>query len=243
MTKLDVDGDPISPNSSSSYGSDGGYRYRFDGESGFQSPQSSVITADGSIWVSNVDGDAVSQLVGGDPDNIVTWGADPSCTNVFAKPWGLASDDTGHVFVTNTAGRNVSMIDPTTAPDSLCPSATHQLDSRAAPQGIATDFEGNLWVADFWSKRIHNLCGDSGNCPEGMQALGQHISPPGRSDSTEAGMGGGYGANATLQSITGSNIDQAGNVWVADNANRRSRAFFGVQASMRGSTSIPNASR
>ena len=263
MTRLDADGEPISPNSSTAYGSDGGYHYEFEGESGFQSPQSSLIAADGSIWVTNLGGNTVSQLVGGDPENIVTWGADPSCTKVFANPWGIASDDAGRVFVTNTAGPNVSMIDPSTAPDSLCPSATYPLDSHAAPQGIATDMEGNLWVADtygdggrvtfldafdgyaatpfnadgttvgpwslavdgddnvwvadFWGKRIHNLCGASGNCPEGMQALGQRISPPGRSDSTEAGMGGGYGANGSLQSITGINIDQAGNVWVANN--------------------------
>jgi hypothetical protein len=50
-----------------------------------------------------------------------------------------------------------------------------------------------------------------------MQRPGARISPPGRDNSGEAGMGGGYGATGALQSITAINIDQAGNVWVANN--------------------------
>jgi sugar lactone lactonase YvrE len=246
VSKFDSDGEPISPDSSTAYGSDGGWHYTLDGESGFQAPQSTIVTADKSVWVSNIQGNTVSQLVGGDPDNIRTWGADPSCANAFSSPWGLASDGDGRVFVTNLAGRNVSMIDPSTASDPLCASDTYPLDSAAAPQGIATDIEGNLWVADtyggritfldasddyrarpfsadgttvgpwgiavdgdnnvwvadLFGKRIHNLCGASGSCPEGMQAIGARISPPGRADSPEAGMGGGYGANAAIQSTT-----------------------------------------
>jgi streptogramin lyase len=261
VSKFDSDGDAISPDSTTAYSSDGGWHYQLDGESGFQSPQSTIVTTDNSVWASNIQGNTVSQLVGGDPGNIRTWGADPSCTNVFSSPWGLASDADGKVFVTNLAGRNVSMIDPSTASDPLCPSDTYDLDSAAAPQGIATDIDGNLWVADtyggritfldaddgyrahpfdaegttvgpwgiavdgannvwvadFFGKRIHNLCGTSGNCPEGMQAIGDRISPPGRADSTEAGMGGGYGANAAIQSITSIVVDQAGNVWAANN--------------------------
>ncbi|MDX2381739.1 MAG: NHL repeat-containing protein [Acidimicrobiia bacterium] len=261
VTKLDADGTPISPDASTSYGSDGGYHYTLDGESGFQSPQSTIITEDNSLWVTNLGGNTVSQLLGGDPGNIRTWGADPSCAHVFSNPWGLASDDDGRVFVSNAAGRNISMIDPSTATDPLCPSDTYPLDSEAAPQGLATDIEGNVWVADtyggkvtfldaangytpttfdaegttvgpwsvavdgrdnvwvadFFGKRILNLCGASGNCPEGMQGMGDRISPAGRTLSSEAGMGGGYGANAAIQSITAIEIDQAGNVWVANN--------------------------
>jgi streptogramin lyase len=271
VSKFDSDGEPISPDSSTAYGSDGGWHYTLDGESGFQAPQSTIVTADKSVWVSNIQGNTVSQLVGSDPDNIRTWGADPSCANAFSSPWGLASDGDDRVFVTNLAGRNVSMIDPSTASDPLCASDTYPLDSTAAPQGIATDIEGNLWVADtyggritfldasddyrarpfsadgttvgpwgiavdgdnnvwvadFFGKRIHNLCGASGSCPEGMQAIGARISPPGRADSPEAGMGGGYGANAAIQSITSIVVDQAGNVWAANN-------FDNVEVCLRG---------
>lgn len=170
VSKFDSDGEPISPDSTSAYASDGGWHYSLDGESGFHSPQSTIVTTDNSVWVSNIQGNTVSQLVGGDPDNIRTWGADPSCANVFSNPWGLASDG-----------------------------------------------DNNVWVADFFGKRIHNLCGASGSCPEGMQGIGDRISPPGRADSPEAGMGGGYGANAAIQSITSIVVDQAGNVWAANN--------------------------
>lgn len=74
-----------------------------------------------------------------------------------------------------------------------------------------------MWAADFFGRRILNLCGASGNCPEPSNELGDPISPAGVAGSTEPGLGGGYGANAALQAITSINIDQAGNVWVANN--------------------------
>lgn len=257
LTKLRANGTPISP-SSPCYSSRGGYHHR-----GFASPQSNIVTADGSIWVTNIADDTVSQLVDGDPNprTIRTWGGD-DCAHQFSSPWGLANDTEGNVYVSNLLGRSVSMINPDTAPGSLCPSETYLLDARALPQGIATDMDGNVWVADtygggkvdfldasngyvatsftaddtivgpwgvavdgannpwvadFFGKRIEQLCGASGDCPEGMQELGSRISPPGIEGSGSPGKGGGYGANGALQSITSIIIDQAGNVWAANN--------------------------
>lgn len=238
--------------------SNGGYH-----DDGFDAPQDTIVTADNSVWTANMQGNTVSQVVSGDPDAIRTWGG-PSCPpeSRFRAPWGLASDADGTVFVTNATGRSVSVIDPTTGPGALCPTATYPLDANALPQGIATDSEGNLWVADtygegkvtfldasdgfaatpftadgttvgpwsvavdgadnvwvadFFGKRIINLCGASGNCPEGMQQLGNRISPAGVPGREELGNGGGYGANGALQAVTAITIDQAGNVWVANN--------------------------
>lgn len=240
--------------------SNGGYH-----DDGFDAPQDTIVTADNSVWTANMQGNTVSQVVSGDPDAIRTWGG-PSCPpeSRFRAPWGLASDADGTVFVTNATGRSVSVIDPTTGPGALCPTATYPLDANALPQGIATDSEGNLWVADtygegkvtfldasdgfaatpftadgttvgpwsvavdgadnvwvadFFGKRIINLCGASGNCPEGMQQLGNRISPAGVPGREELGNGGGYGANGALQAVTAITIDQAGNVWVANNFN------------------------
>jgi sugar lactone lactonase YvrE len=255
LTELRPDGAPISPDATG-YGTDGGYHHRR-----FDEPQSLLVTEDGSIWVTNLGGDSVSQLVGGDPNDIRDWGGD-DCAHRFVGPWGLASDADGTVFVTNTEGRSVIAIDPALPRDLHCPVAEYPVDDLALPQGIATDMAGNLWVADtyglgrvtfldasngyaatsftaggtsvgpwgiavdgddnvwvadFFGKRILHLCGASGNCPEGRTALGSRLSPAGVAASGEPGNGGGYGANGSLQSITSINIDQAGNVWVANN--------------------------
>lgn len=260
LTELAPDGTPISPDSDPRLSDTGGYH-----DDGFDSPQDTIVTADGSIWTANLAGDTVSQLVGGDPNEIRTWGDGCPDGASFSSPWGLASDAGGQVFVTNTLGRYVSRIDSSTAPGDLCPVAQYPLDAGAAPQGIATDSAGNLWVAgtygppgtmtfldasdgyapttftgddttvgvwsvavdgadnvwgaDFFGKRIINLCGAAGNCPEGMDELGSRISPAGIPGTGVLGNGGGYGANGVLQSITAINVDQAGNVWAANNFN------------------------
>lgn len=266
LTEMAPDGTPIS-RSSTGYASDGGYHH-----DAFDEPQSLLITEDGSIWVTNLAGDTVSQLVGGDPNNIRDWGGD-DCAIRFNGPWGLASDAAGTVFVTNTRGRSVIAIDPNLPPDQHCPAAEYPVADLALPQGIATDMDGNLWVADtyglgrvtfldasngyaatsftaddttvgpwsiavdgnnnvwvadFFGKRIEQLCGASGNCPDGKTELGSAISPAGVPASGELGNGGGYGANGALQSITSINIDQAGNVWAANNFNDVAACLIGA---------------
>jgi hypothetical protein len=256
VTKLAPDGTPISPDSQG-YSSSGGYH-----DSALAAPQATIVTADGSIWLANMTGNTVSQMVGGDPRNFRTWGG-PGCAEQLTNPWGLASDAEGKVYVTNLRARSVSVIDPA-APGPLCPVASYPLDDPAFPQGLAVDTLGNVWVADtygdgevtfldaangytptsfkadgaivgpwsvaidgadnvwvadFFGRRIHNLCGASGNCPVGMESVGARISPAGDPASGELGNGGGYGANGAVQNITSINIDQAGNVWAANNFN------------------------
>lgn len=262
LSELRPDGTPVSPNSSTPYGSDGGYHH-----ASFDDPQSIIVDRAGNIWVTNLGGDSVSQLVRGNPGNVRTWGPGCPAGSQFNKPWGLASDQQGRIWVTNFGNNTVSMIHPATAvvQFAFCPSATFELgnhlieppgaqgvavdfdgnvwvarteegdisfldasngfapqlfdadDTSVGPWGIAIDGANNVWVADFFGKRILNLCGASANCPQGARNLGDRISPPGRPGSGDQGDGGGYGANGALQSITSVVIDQAGNVWVANN--------------------------
>jgi streptogramin lyase len=261
LSELRPDGSPVSPDSSSPYASDGGHR-----NAHFDDPQSLIVTADRSVWATNIAGNSVSQLIGGNPRRVRTWGLAGNCPDAsqqFASPWGLASDHRGRVWVTNSANNSVSVIDPASA--TPCPQANHPLGTRdpaAAPWTVAIDMQGNVWatqiarrtitlleassgfreprvfdadrttvgpwgvaidgannvwISDFIGSRILNLCGTSGNCPEGAQSPGDRISPPGDPRSGEPGRGGGYGANGALQHLTAINIDQAGNVWVANN--------------------------
>ncbi len=71
------------------------------------------------------------------------------------------------------------------------------------PWGIATDGDDNVWVADFGGERVSVFCGKDANCPPGARTgdalYRQGIPFDG------------------LQRNTGVQIDQAGNVWLANN--------------------------
>lgn len=252
LSEFTPDGTPISPDSVPQYAPNGGWRTTPE----LDFPQSIVFTENGDLWVTNLMGDTVTQLIGGDPTNTRTWGG-PECEHQFRTPWGLASDAEGRVWVSNFASNRASRIDPsqaTTPP--FCPEMNYRLgadgvleqpegiavDSRGnvwvakllggqvalleksrgfqppqdfdgagsakSPWGIAVDGADNVWVANFLTRRIVHLCGLGGNCPQGVSP-GDPISPPGED--------GGYGANGSLQSLTAVKIDQAGNVWVANN--------------------------
>jgi hypothetical protein len=162
LTELAPDGTPISPDASSAYSADGGYR-----NGRFNDPQSVIVDSAGNLWVSNIGGNTVSQLVGGDPSNVRTWGRSRRCNNRFTRPWGLASDQQGRISVRNFGRNSVSVVDPDSARPH-CPTATYCLGRPgppSQPQGLALDRDGNVWVADFFGKRILNLCGTWASCP------------------------------------------------------------------------------
>jgi len=254
LTQLRPDGTPISPNATEpqQYGPSGGWTT----DPPLDSPQSIIFDEHGDLWVTNLDGQTVTQLIGGNSSNTRTYGGS-ECAIKFAGPWGLASDAHGRIWVTNFESNSVARIDPAAATGPpFCPTAKFDLlddGVLSEPEGVAVDSNGNVWVAkltagkialldaasgftpamefdgggsvvgpwgmavdgadnvwaaDFFGKKLIHLCGKSGNCPAGYQP-GDPISP--------SGSGGGYGGNGALQSITAVKVDQAGNVWVANN--------------------------
>lgn len=249
LSKFAPDGTPLSPDSKPQYSKNGGFRT----EPALDFPQSIAFSPNGDLWVTNLMGNTVTQLRNADHENTITWGGD-HCEHRFAEPWGVATDDEGHVWVSNYVSNRASMIDPSSGPP-YCPTMSYALgpdgpaeqpdgiavDSKGnvwvaklfgpavallekakgyalqdfdgggsvdSPWGIAIDGADNVWVANFFRRRVVQLCGLSGNCPGGFEP-GDAISP--------AGDGGGYGANGSLQSLTGIKIDQAGNVWTVNN--------------------------
>lgn len=74
------------------------------------------------------------------------------------------------------------------------------------PWGIATDGNGNVWVANFAGKRLSAFCGtDPSTCPAGV-GTGDPLSPATT----------GYYFDGLTRN-TGVAIDQSGNVWVTNN--------------------------
>lgn len=134
----------------------------------------------------------------------------------FDRPMGIAADAAGNVWVANSGGitlpcpereaegrgtPSITMI----APDGTV-STPYTGGGVTLPWGIATDGDGNVWVADFSEQRVAAFCGaDAATCPRGL-VTGEAISP----DDT------GYAFDGLTRS-TGIAVDPSGNVWVTNN--------------------------
>jgi sugar lactone lactonase YvrE len=253
LSEFAPDGTPISPDSVPTFSATGGYQ----NPPALDNPQSVVVDQGGSIWVTNIGNNTVTQLVGGDPMNVRTAGGG-DCAFGFDSPWGMAVDHDGSIWVTNLRGASVSRLDPSTDP--LCPGPQIPVTdiSPATPQGVAVDSQGNIWtsnsdvssvsllrppdygpaqvfkggisirgpfgiaidgadnvwVPNYAGQSLVNLCGVAEDCPVGFET-GDAISP----------FPTGYGGGGGLQRLTSVVIDQAGNVWVANNNNLTTVCF------------------
>ena len=81
-----------------------------------------------------------------------------------------------------------------------------EVPSLTGPWGIAVDGEDNVWVAGFRGPSLTEICGRRvKSCPHGKRT-GDPISP------RETGY-----QSAGIQHLTAVQVDQSGNVWVANN--------------------------
>ena len=118
---------------------------------------------------------------------------------------GVAIDSHGNIWVANNLSQDVTLYEPSSGI-----TTEYGQGSLTGPWGIAVDGADNVWVADFFGRRLVELCGVPENCPSGF-TVGQRISPK-----------AGYVGAGGIQHITSVVIDQAGNVWVANNQNVQS---------------------
>ncbi|SDY43860.1 NHL repeat-containing protein [Herbiconiux ginsengi] len=134
------------------------------------------------------------------------------------RPMGVAADDAGTVWIANSGAITLPCPDrpepgpPATGSVSYVDKATGQLlgpfqgGGVTTPWGIATDGDGNVWVAEFSGQRLVAFCGtDPSTCPHGS-STGSPLSP---ADT-------GYSFDG-LDRSTGVAIDPSGNVWVTNN--------------------------
>ncbi|MFB2596809.1 NHL repeat-containing protein [Herbiconiux sp. P17] len=134
------------------------------------------------------------------------------------RPMGVAADAAGNVWIANSGAITLPCPDrpepgpPATGSVSYVDQATGQLvgpfqgGGVTTPWGIATDGDGNVWVADFSGRRLVAFCGaDPSTCPEGL-TTGDPLSP---ADT-------GYSFDG-LDRSTGVAVDPSGNVWVTNN--------------------------
>ena len=106
----------------------------------------------------------------------------------------------------NLGSSSITLIGPDGRIDPRSPIRARSL---IGPWSVAVDGNGNIWVASFIGQTLTELCGaNPSRCPAGAHT-GDVLSP----------RTGGF-TNGGLEHLTAVQIDQSGNVWVANNWRR-----------------------
>ncbi|MFC0055248.1 hypothetical protein [Streptomyces actinomycinicus] len=179
---------------------------------GLDHPFSVQIDGYGRAWVSNARLDGAKFMdtrvpeghVGG---SVTVIGPDFKPTSFspikdpsFDWPLALAVDSGNNVWVPNFVSNSVTEL----GPDGRV-AGVYKLPKPIGPWSIAIDGSDRVWVAGFAGPSVSVLCGaDTSACPPGS-TTGSVLSPP-----------SGY-RSKSIQHLTAVQLDQSGNVWLANN--------------------------
>ena len=163
---------------------------------GISGPENVALDSHGKVWISNYDGDTISELDSTGAPVAASPYSDPD--ENISGPFGIAVDPGDHVWVTNFAdysGDSITKLDISGANPTF---STFYDDYLYAPYYLAADGSGNIWVANL---------GDNG--VDEFDNAGNLLSE----------MGGYVGALLPFQGPSGIAIDSAGNIWVSNSGN------------------------
>lgn len=205
----------------------------------FNNPGGVAMDTSGNVYVADT-GDNTIRMIA--PDGIVSTlagspgvsgSADGDGTNaLFNGPMGIAVDSSGNVYVADTGNDTIRKIASGGAVSTLAGLAgnagsVNGLGTNAsfyAPEGLAVDASGNIFVADTWNDTIREVS------PSG--AVLTIAGSPGNFGSTNA-----TGTNALFYEPGGVAIDAGDDVFVADTGNNviREIAANGTVTTLAGS--------
>ncbi|MDZ7733207.1 MAG: hypothetical protein U5R31_08865 [Acidimicrobiia bacterium] len=206
VSEFAPDGTPISPDASGDTPAEaGGYIV-----GGIDWPQGTNFDRDGDLWIANCNGNSVSVLPDGDPDR-----AYEMDDLGVRKPFDVDFDLDGNTYVTGTESDNLAIIGPDGNPLPDSP-----IGGFHRPMGIASNSQGELWVANSGLVDLP--------CP----TKNVEVEPPPSVSLVRDG-----GASVTTFEgggvfiPWGIEVDGNDNVWVSNFGGKRLTAFCGRQDS------------
>ncbi|HEY9721932.1 MAG TPA: hypothetical protein V6D47_07945 [Oscillatoriaceae cyanobacterium] len=140
----------------------------------FNNPRRLTIASDGSIYIADTNNNAIRKVTldAKDTATVSTVAGNGAAGNLdgqgvaaeFNAPWGLALDNQGNLYVADTGNNLIRMVSPTGLVSTIAGNGTagYQDGPAAnaefhAPQALALDVQGRLWVADKYNKRIRMI--------------------------------------------------------------------------------------
>jgi hypothetical protein len=176
-------------------------------------PQGTVSDRDGNIWIANCANNSVTRYAGGNPN------AAQNFRNLgISKPFDIAINRRGQVFVTGNGNSAVAMLNPNGTLAARSPITGGGLDK---PFGIAADIQGNMWIAN--SGVLDVPCPDENLKPAKPPSI-TLLHSNGKPDRAGPFTGGG------LIRPWGVAVDGHDNVWVANFGGQRLSEFCGTEA-------------
>ncbi|WP_052862870.1 NHL repeat-containing protein [Streptomyces niger] len=188
-------------------------------------PGGLAVDSHGAVFVADYWNHRVRRI---SPDGVITTiagtgepghGGDggPAAAAAFNEPRGLALDHVGNLYVAEWKGHRVRRITPDglittvagTGEPGFGPDGVPGPDSALRnPIDVATDVNGNLYIADCWTHRVRRVT------PAGLISTVAGTGHPGHDPD------GRPAVASRLEQPRGVDLDDAGNVYVADSLNQ-----------------------
>ena len=174
----------------------------------FDNPGGLTLDAQGNLYVTDILNYRIQKF---DPEGkpLAQVGSKGSGDGQFNEPWSVAVDGQGNVYVADTFNHRIQKFDSNLKFLLAFGTAASNLDDPEpetlwGPRDVATDADGNVWIADTGTGRVVKYS------PEGLflQEFG--------------GKGNGPGQ---FQELTAIEVAPGGDVFVADSGNRRVQRF------------------
>ena len=208
----------------------------------FKSPSGIAIDAAGNFYVADENNHRIRKIT--PAGEVSTFAGSGSIGNAdgqgsaaqFYEPRDIAIDTAGNLYVADTGNDRIRKITPKGEVSTLAGSKSGFADGIGStaqfdrPVGIAVDMAGHLYVADYMNKCIREIT------PKG------EVSTFASFHSGSYGDADGTGSAARFKGPSGIAIDAAGNLYVADEYNRRIRKITpaGEVSAFAGSNNIGN---
>ena len=156
----------------------------------------------------------------------------PAVTRALWNPSGLAVDKQGNVYIADTLNNAIRKVDTTGYLTTIAGTSKPCHQRRCgdngppapsallnAPQGVAVDSSGNVYIADTGDNRVRVIKAATGK----IEAFAGNWNVPACQDPTDPCGDGGNAKLASLNSPAGVAVDYLGNVYIADAGDNRIR--------------------